>query len=276
MGLDKYPSSETNKCPRYKYCPKGLSVTADPTLVDPAVYANLPKVPPGLSQRFFAVGKLSLAEAMPAGFFFKEKLASDNTPMDPCPTGHYCPEGTVTPIGCPKGTYRNDVHATDVGQCGLCPSGTYCPSEGMSLPTVCPIGMFCPEGSIFTNPCPPGTYNIVTGLYDSRECTPCSAGYYCPVAGMNKLPKLYTNGLTGTALIYTYQCDAGFICIQGSLRPEPIDEVTGSYCPQGGYCPAGVNRDRAADATMCGQAAPLGYFSGCNCAKGKFGLYKGA
>jgi hypothetical protein len=29
-GLDTYPSSETNKCPRYKYCPKGLSITADP------------------------------------------------------------------------------------------------------------------------------------------------------------------------------------------------------------------------------------------------------
>jgi len=39
-------------------------------VVDPSVYANLPKVPPGLSQRYFAVGKLSLAEAMPAGFFF--------------------------------------------------------------------------------------------------------------------------------------------------------------------------------------------------------------
>ena len=81
MGLANYPSSETNKCPRYKYCPIGLSVAADPLLaavppavvgvvVDPSVYANLPKVPPGLSQRYFAVGKLSLAEAMPAGFFF--------------------------------------------------------------------------------------------------------------------------------------------------------------------------------------------------------------
>lgn len=44
---------------------------------------------------------------------------------------------------------------------------------------------------------------------------------------------------------YSYQCDAGFICFGGSLRPEPTDEVTGSYCPIGGYCPAGVNRDRA-------------------------------
>jgi len=29
-GLANYPSSETDRCPRYKYCPAGLSVNADP------------------------------------------------------------------------------------------------------------------------------------------------------------------------------------------------------------------------------------------------------
>jgi hypothetical protein len=31
--------------------------------------------------------------------------------------------------------------------------------------------------------------------------------------------------------VYRYQCDAGFICFGGSSRPEPTDEVTGTYCP---------------------------------------------
>jgi len=120
FGLDKYPSSETDKCPRYKYCPRGLSVNADPpvtgtgVLLDPPVFSNLPKVPPGLSQRYYSVGKISQAEAMPAGFYFKEKTAMDVTALDPCTKGNYCPSGTVTPIGCPKGTYRNDLHGTDV------------------------------------------------------------------------------------------------------------------------------------------------------------------
>jgi hypothetical protein len=159
--------------------------------LEPSLYSNLPKVPPGLSQRFYSVGKISQAEAMPAGFYYTEKAADDVTPLDKCTKGHYCPAGTVTPVPCPTGTYRNDFFGTDVNQCGLCPSGTYCPTEGMSLPTVCPIGNYCPEGSIFVSPCPPGTYNILTGLYDSRECQSCSAGFFCPDSGMRQLPSTY-------------------------------------------------------------------------------------
>lgn len=116
VGLETYPSSETNKCPRYKYCPKGFAMPADPDIPakDPPAYANLPKVPPGLSQRYYSIGKASQAETMPAGFYFKEKAASDVTALDKCTLGHYCPAGTVTPIGCPPGTYRNDYYGTDV------------------------------------------------------------------------------------------------------------------------------------------------------------------
>lgn len=119
VGLATYPSSEINKCPRYKYCPRGLSTNADPptaagALLDPPTFTLLPKVPPGLSQRYYSVGKISQAEAMPAGFYFKEKAAMDVTSLDPCTKGHYCPSGTIVPIPCPTGTYRNDLHGTDV------------------------------------------------------------------------------------------------------------------------------------------------------------------
>jgi hypothetical protein len=41
VGLETYPSSETNKCPRYKYCPKGLSIGADPKTATCVVTAAL-------------------------------------------------------------------------------------------------------------------------------------------------------------------------------------------------------------------------------------------
>lgn len=70
VGLDKYPSSETNKCPRFKYCPKGLNVKADATILATPKYKNLPAIPPGTSQRFYSVGKLSQVESLPAGFYY--------------------------------------------------------------------------------------------------------------------------------------------------------------------------------------------------------------
>ena len=129
------------------------------------------------------------------------------------------------------------------------------------------------------SPCPPGTYNDGTGggLYDSRDCTPCPAGHYCPEYGDTKPPthtdntctvdatatdscdwcsctNAYTAVMTktitdiqnsaftpevttgATCVECTRECDAGFICYLGAYKPEPIDTVTGDYCPKGGYC----------------------------------------
>jgi len=147
-------------------------VKADATILAVPKYANLPAIPPGTSQRFYSVGKLSQVESLPAGFYYKYKDADDVTPMhdDACTKGHYCPAGTVTPVGCPSGKYRNSLYGREVSDCGFCPSGTYCPTVGMHTPTLCPLGSYCPEGSIFVSPCPPGTYDVIGGLYDSREC----------------------------------------------------------------------------------------------------------
>jgi hypothetical protein len=78
--------------------------------------------------------------------------------------------------------------------------------------------------------CPPGTYytgldstGATKGLTDSRSCTPCDAGHYCPYMGQ-------------TSVDSAYVCDAGFICYGGSARPEPTDLVRGEICPTGGYC----------------------------------------
>jgi len=81
--------------------------------------------------------------------------------------------------------------------------------------------------------CPAGTYytgindaSATIGLTDSRSCTPCDAGRYCPYMGQTEVDN-------------TFECDKGFICYGGSARPEPTDLVTGEICPSGGYCEQG-------------------------------------
>lgn len=148
--------------------------------------------------------------------------------MTVCPTGYYCPagtRGTAQAIPCPKGTYRGDTMGMDVEDCGLCPAGYYCPDAGTTTPTICPTGKFCPEGARRYSDCPLGTYNTLTGIKESRECTLCDAGYYCPILGQSLVDPTMT-------------CDAGFVCYGGAFRPEPTDTTTGDICPAGAYCEA--------------------------------------
>jgi hypothetical protein len=71
----------------------------------------------------------------------------------------------------------------DIKDCGLCPAGYYCSSAGTSVPVICPIGKFCPEGASIASDCPLGTYNPYEGIKESRECTLCDGGSYCPLLG---------------------------------------------------------------------------------------------
>lgn len=161
---------------------------------------------------------------MPAGNY---SLATSSDPpyaTTVCPTGHYCPPGSFSPVPCPAGSFRPNTNGVDADSCGFCPAGTYCDRPGITTPSTCPAGHFCPEGSAQPQPCPRGTYDTGGGLYDSRGCTACTAGHYCPLMGQTSVDT--TNN----------QCDAGFYCIQGASRPEPTDETTGARCPAGGYC----------------------------------------
>lgn len=42
-----------------------------------------------------------------------------------CPVGHYCPEGTVEPYGCPVGTFSNQVRLTNDTECTQCTQGKF-------------------------------------------------------------------------------------------------------------------------------------------------------
>ena len=40
-----------------------------------------------------------------------------------CWNGHYCPEGTATPLACDQGTFSN---VSNLDSCYVCPAGYYC------------------------------------------------------------------------------------------------------------------------------------------------------
>ena len=47
--------------------------------------------------------------------------------------GHYCPEGSPSPVQCPPGTNTTSVGLRSVGDCESCVKGYYCPSNGTVL-----------------------------------------------------------------------------------------------------------------------------------------------
>lgn len=57
--------------------------------------------------------------------------------LQPCPKGHYCPEGAsiAKQFPCPAGTYNPRELMDSQSDCLLCPSGHYCPDVGLEEPT---------------------------------------------------------------------------------------------------------------------------------------------
>jgi Tyrosine-protein kinase ephrin type A/B receptor-like len=98
-----------------------------------------------------------------------------------------CPQGTIAPEPCPKGTYGIEIGTMN---CLDCPGGKYCDEFGMSDDTfnekykLCDPGYFCFKGSQTPHPmgtpngagdiCPPGHYCIA----GSSQPTPCPAGTF--------------------------------------------------------------------------------------------------
>ncbi|TRY84875.1 hypothetical protein DNTS_017991, partial [Danionella cerebrum] len=50
----------------------------------------------------------------------------------PCKSGFYCPEGSKSPIPCPRGTFGPSFWATSISSCISCPPHHYGPREGLS------------------------------------------------------------------------------------------------------------------------------------------------
>ncbi|XP_033646870.1 uncharacterized protein LOC117306372 isoform X1 [Asterias rubens] len=151
--------------------------------------------------------------------------AADSGKGYPCPAGHYCPEGTLSELGCPVGTYQSN---TGQSNCTLCPDGLMCETVNLTAPSECKTGHYCQEGSPLPIPCPPGTFNNITSLSLEEQCTDCIPGMYCEGPGNS-----YPTGL----------CNAGYYC-QGRAETKipvaTIDYPENGPCPAGFYCDEGI------------------------------------
>ncbi|XP_062603182.1 uncharacterized protein LOC134264959 [Saccostrea cucullata] len=169
-----------------------------------------------------------------------------------CPTGHYCPEGTEYPIGCPAGSYQD---LSNEKACKMCPVGYYCYANTSDYsPFLCPGGYYCPLNTTdpHEHPCPAGTFNNLTTQHSDVACQPCTQGMYCQGPG-NAYP--------------TGNCSVGWYCTNGSSISTPT--TTGGQCQPGYFCPEGSwEMTKCTPGKYC-QTAGLGIPTG-DCAAGYY------
>lgn len=177
--------------------------------------------------------------------------------LKPCKAGYYCPLGTAAggDIKCLSGTFSNVTSLYQASQCFTCPGGSYCVGGRTIVSGSCSPGYYCPAGSQLptAHACPEGTYSSATGLFDVRQCNPCTSGSYCLLASTIPAPcpsgKYSPNGLNASSLCVN--CPAGFFCIAGSV--VPVQCGVGKYskssvsactiCPLGHYCGSNYTTD---------------------------------
>ncbi|CAM9091873.1 unnamed protein product, partial [Phaeothamnion confervicola] len=197
----------------------------------------------------------SLPEPCPAGFVCASEGLS--APVQLCPPGYFCDEGTVTvdpddpdadggpgrrrPQACPAGTFclggvAHNLTTDWIAQQpeGItapqtCYEGTYC-QEASASPAGsghCFAGHYCPPGISYPVEAPIGNYNPKEGSVVPMLCFP---GTYTPL-----------RGTTECAV-----CPAGYTCLSyGTYEP--------SICPPGYY-------RSLADSVTC-RSCPVGTFS---------------
>ncbi|RLN86843.1 hypothetical protein BBJ28_00010856, partial [Nothophytophthora sp. Chile5] len=266
----------TGSCFAGYYC---VGAAAVPTQVEsPAGYFSLvgattpSPCPPGQYNLYPTQDKCI---DCPAGFFCG--LPGTTTPIV-CPTGSYCPEGTSLPVKCPAGMLTDVEGLMKLDQCEPCPSGQYCDSYGLSVPSgpclagfvcsggspvanpvtqtygyVCPAANYCPEGSGRAIQCPTGSFRAATGGTSLDSCSICPGGKHCSATGLTA-----PSG----------PCSSGHYCVSNASSPTPTDNVTGSICPAGFYCPEAsstpVKCAAGTYAASTGQAVcdecPMGFF----------------
>ena len=161
-----------------------------------------------------------------AGYFCPEGSDTKSPSQYICPVGHFCVSGSRQPQRCPSGFYQDEANKD---ACNVCPLGFFCDNRirVVSLNTsVCPPGYYCPLGTKYflDNPCPPGTYGNVSGLYAAEQCVSCDAGYLCPEEGLTYPTQL---------------CTIGYFCRQKANSSSPRQGDDANICPKGRYCPEG-------------------------------------
>lgn len=102
-------------CPAGSYCPSG---TVDPQPCPIGYYSNTTGLTVDTECTLCDYGKYCDTTGLTEptadcdeGFYCLLGATVPNNPTEdstggPCPVGHYCPQGTSLPLGCPAGSYR--------------------------------------------------------------------------------------------------------------------------------------------------------------------------
>ncbi|XP_073441079.1 uncharacterized protein [Dendrobates tinctorius] len=210
-----------------------------------------------------------------AAGYYCEGEATDNIPQKatrfplngPCPSGHYCPEGTLSPKPCPVGTLKNITGGSSMDSCVPCYAGYFCASVGLSSPTglcsagffcpgnftsttptafLCPKGHFCTAGSFHPMPCPTGQYQPNTG---SHSCTPCQPGLYCQEAVAGDPQPCPSHSYCPAGTLFPVSCPNGtYTPLEMSGLREKGECLP---CPPGSYCRGGKLQGPCAAGHFC-------------------------
>ncbi|KAL8449158.1 hypothetical protein Emed_003309 [Eimeria media] len=202
---------------------------------------------------------LSEADQKCAGGHYCTSGAPTTTPEEEwsqggstCTAGFVCPEGSISPMPCPSGSYCNEEKASSPK--GQCSAGHYCAHHATEAKSteqpfedacpsdikqgVCPPGAVCPEGSSFPFKCPAGLVFLV------RVAT--------FVTKNRRLPENVQKGATShqselrrvkNALRTKLPAHHGSSSRTPTAKSCAGDDDTacqpGAQCPVGYYCPAG-------------------------------------
>ncbi|XP_067362811.1 uncharacterized protein [Channa argus] len=104
-----------------------------------------------------------------------------------CQPGFYCPEGSSTPVPCPKGTYGLTAEGVSIDSCLKCPPHHYCPRPGLSAFMPCGPEAEQPQSGQDTCICPREGQSFQAS--DGR--CPCTIGYQPINNGDACVHKLY-------------------------------------------------------------------------------------
>ncbi|KAL0230075.1 hypothetical protein PCE1_003639 [Barthelona sp. PCE] len=225
-------------CPDGNYCPEG---SVAPTRCPRGMFTpntNLRSVDecetcsPGLYCP--TMGMTTDGTNCAAGYYCNGSAEVDEPTDDSgyggaCTTGHYCPEGTSSPVPCPIGTYNPTTHAVDNTSCVECTPGMYCENTGLTAPDGnCTAGFYCVQGAVTAEP---------SGV-DNSTGAPCPVGFYCPERTISPLPCSAGTYTDTTAQFECTLCTAGFYCPLS--KPDTEGQIPQEECPAGSYCPAGT------------------------------------
>jgi hypothetical protein len=194
----------------------------------------------------------------PAGTFLSSLGGNKLGDCQPCPLGHYCPQGAVKAIACDGGYELNSMRATKDSDCLKCNLGWHAPTAGTAQCTKCGIGTYQDtKGQKACKTCDAGHAQPLEARTAKSDCEYCNAGKYQPHDHRS----------------FCVGCGTGFYQnVPGQTSCEK--------CPSGSYGkPAGDKTTRNGGCEQCeaGRYQPDEATSGCiKCGLGKKSNFKGA